>query len=439
MIYKTNNSKLTNNIIEKKSTIKNDIILKMYNEVISISNIIFTSITSLFNTNNTNKIIEKKTSVNDGLNFHLHRAIFNSTHEKTTSYLNDNKQSNISRQAYENRSLLFDYLQLKLVNDNLFINNSNNKDDTELINYIDGTNINIYDKTNKNGYRNIDILGVTNNNNNGSLFTNNIDLNKNSEINLFYKLINNNDFDKNEIIVVDRYYFSKKFIKTCNDKKLKFIARIKSNSSALDKFYEYIKNDKKKINYNPFNYKFKYNDTYIKIISFKSNNNYIHLATNIIKKNKTIDYFKTKYGNRWNVEIYFKHIKKNSSINKITSHKLKTINNKILSSSINQIIIDRIISIFNKFNDDKKKAIDITNFYNLYADKLMYKILNNNISYDEFRKLIIINISFYKKIINKEKTNIRYSIMPYTKWHYKYIINLDKKNDKNIVKDDKIK
>jgi hypothetical protein len=29
--------------------------------------------------------------------------------------------------------------------------------------------------------------------------------------------------------------------------------------------------------------------------------------------------------------------------------------------------------------------------------------------------------------------------MPYTKWHYKYIINLDKKNDKNIVKDDKIK
>ncbi len=227
MIYKTKfNNKLTNNIINKKSNIKNDIIKKMHDEVISISNNISTSIDTLYNKNNTNKIIEKKTSVNDGLNFHLLNAIFNSTHEKSTSCLNNNKQSNISRQAYENRSLLFDYSSLKLINHNLLINNSYNKDNCEIINYIDGTNINIYDKTNKNGYRNIEILGITNQNDNGTLFTDYIDLNKNSEISLFYKLLDDNNFDKNDIIVVDRYYFSKKFIKICDTKNLNLLQEL---------------------------------------------------------------------------------------------------------------------------------------------------------------------------------------------------------------------
>ena len=79
----------------------------------------------------------------------------------------------------------------------------------------------------------------------------------------------------------------------------------------------------------------------IRIISFKSNNNYVHLGTNILNKN--IDYFKKYYKERWNAEIFFKHIKKNSSIDRITSHKLKTINNIILSSSINQLIIEKNI------------------------------------------------------------------------------------------------
>ena len=89
--------------------------------------------------------------------------------------------------------------------------------------------------------------------------------------------------------------------------------------------------------------------------AYKSNNDYVQISTNILNKKKDINYFKNKYGNRWNVEIYFKHIKKNSSINKITSHKLLTINNIILSSSINQLIIDRIISVYNKLNEDKEK------------------------------------------------------------------------------------
>jgi hypothetical protein len=67
-----------------------------------------------------------------------------SIHEKTTSYLNINKQSNISKQAYKNRSNLFNYEQLKIINDNLYFynsykNNFNINNNNEAINFIDGT------------------------------------------------------------------------------------------------------------------------------------------------------------------------------------------------------------------------------------------------------------------------------------------------------------
>lgn len=130
-----------------------------------------------------------------------------------------------------------------------------------------------------------------------------------------------------------------------------------------------------------------------------------------------------------NVELFFKHIKKNSSINKITSHKIETINNIIISSSINQLIIDRLISIYNNLNRKKNKCINITTFYDIYSNHLMYKLINNNLSLDEFEKIIILNISFYTQKIAKTISNERYSIMPYTKWHYKYIINKNKKQN----------
>ena len=108
---------------------------------------------------------------------------------------------------------------------------------------------------------------------------------------MFYKLLDVNSFEKYDIIVGDRYYFSKKFIKSCNQKKIKFIARIKSTSNAVHKFNIYFE-DHTKINYNPFDYKCKYYDNDIRIITFKSNNDYVHISTNILNKKKDINYFK---------------------------------------------------------------------------------------------------------------------------------------------------
>jgi hypothetical protein len=57
----------------------------------------------------------------------------------------------------------------------------------------------------------------------------------------------------------------------------------------------------------------------------------------------------------------------------------------------------------------------------------MYNIINKKISEEEFIKLIILAISFYKKKVEKTISKERYAIMPYYKWHYKFISNLNKK------------
>jgi hypothetical protein len=96
---------------------------------------------------------------------------------------------------------LFNYEQLKIINDNLYFNNSyknkfNINDNNEAINFIDGTNINIYYKNSIKLYKNINILDLTNNNNNGLLFRNDINNIKQSKIKLFSKLLDVNSFEK---------------------------------------------------------------------------------------------------------------------------------------------------------------------------------------------------------------------------------------------------
>lgn len=195
MIFK---SKIININVVKKFSIAKNIVNKMYDEIINISKNIDSSINKIYN--KPGKIyIEKKTTIKDGLNFNLHSALLNCTHDKTTSYLNSKKSNNISRQAYESRSSLFGYDELKQINDNLFINNNkinnkindnnasfcidNKKSNEYNANYIDGSGINIYDNSDKLKYRKINMLGLTNDNN-SLLFIDEIKQDNNSEINL---------------------------------------------------------------------------------------------------------------------------------------------------------------------------------------------------------------------------------------------------------------
>ena len=50
---------------------------------------------------------------------------------------------------------------------------------------------------------------------------------------------------------------------------------------------------------------------------------------------------------------------------------------------------------------------------------MLFKIINNLLTFDDFNKYINYGLSFYIKNNDITISNERYSIMPYTKWHYK--------------------
>ena len=278
--------------------------------------------------------------------------------------------------------------------------------------------INIYNKNTDKGYKTINLLGIYNNNDLPTNIYKNNDLNK-SEIQLFYEYIDKNLFDKTKTIVLDRLYFSNKLINKCIDNNINFICRLKSNTRYLNKYHIFNKNVDKIYNHNDYIVTLN-NNKQIRIISFKQNEKIYHLATNLLDTTKyNINYFKNAYKTRWNIEIYFKITKANTNLNNIKTKNIDKINKEIISINIISFLYSYILKIYNKYTKNIKK-INNTLFINKFYDHLLDKIINNKLTFKILKSIIEIIIITYKDT-NKNNINKRYSIMPYTKWHYKYI------------------
>jgi hypothetical protein len=90
------------------------------------------------------------------------------------------------------------------------------------------------------------------------------------------------------------------------------------------------------------------------------------------------------------------------------------INKEIISTNIISFLYSYILKIYNKYS--KNNSLFINKFY----DHLLDRIVNNKLNFKKFSLIMdIIIVTYYNT--NKNNINPRYSIMPYTKWHYKYI------------------
>lgn len=365
---------------------------------------------------NTNFVYSKKTSINDGLLFHLLKTQINSTQLSVSTSISLNNKNKISRQGLVKRSedISVDNLNniyTKLINKFSVSSNDN-------LNHIDGTKINIYNKNNKKGYDTINLLGVVNNKNNPINLYKNNDNNK-SEIALFYEYIDNNLYNIDKTIVLDRLYFSDKLIDKCYEKNINFICRLKSNTKYLNK-YKLLNKINKKItkNYNDYIEKVN-NDKEIRIITFVKNKKTYHIASNLLDAKYDINYFINCYKKRWDVEIFFKITKANTNLDKIKTINKEKINKEIISINLVSFLYNYILNIYNKYTKNNKKinnSLFIKNFY----EQLLYKIIKGKLNLNLLSKILNIIIVFYYDS-NKNNINPRYSIMPYTKWHYKYI------------------
>ena len=144
------------------------------------------------------------------------------------------------------------------------------------------------------------------------------------------------------------------------------------------------------------------------------------MASSLLDLTKyNINYFKNAYKTRWNIEIYFKITKANTNLNNIKTKNIDKINKEIISINIISFLYSYILKIYNKYTKNIKK-INNSLFINKFYDHLLDKIINNKLTFKIFKLIIEIIIVTYNDT-NKNNINKRYSIMPYTKWHYKYI------------------
>jgi hypothetical protein len=388
----------------------------IYKEINKIS-LFFKNYVNKYLKQNTDFVYSKKSSLNDGLLYHLLKTKINSTQQHVTTNISLINKQKISRQALIKRSDLISITHLNNLYESL-INKFNTFNTESTLSSVDGTKINIYNKNTDKGYKTINLLGIYNNNDLPTNIYKNNDLNK-SEIQLFYEYINKNLFDKTKTIVLDRLYFSNKLINKCIDNNINFICRLKSNTRYLNKYHIFNKNADKIYNHNDYIVTLN-NNKQIRIISFKQNEKIYHLASSLLDTTKyNINYFKNAYKTRWNIEIYFKITKANTNLNNIKTKKIDKINKEIISINIISFLYSYILKIYNKYTKNIKK-INNTLFINKFYEHLLDKIINNKLTFKILKSIIEIIIITYNDT-NKNNINKRYSIMPYTKWHYKYI------------------
>ena len=339
--------------------------------------------------------------------FNLLKTQINSTQTSISTFLSLNNKNKISRQGLVKRGDKISIDNLNEIYNDLI--NKFNKTNEHNFNIIDGTTINIY---NNKTYKTINLLGSLSNNINSNIFNNN-NINA-SELSLFYDYLDKNTFDINQILILDRLYFSDKFVNKCFDKNINFICRLKSNSLLLKKYNN--SNDKNKNDYLEFN-KGDENKK-LRIITFKNNNKTYHLVSNILDTKYDINYFKKAYKTRWDIEINFKLLKANLNLDNLKTKKQDKINKELKSIDIVNFLFNYILKIYNKETKNSKKinkALFIDNFYK----HLLYKLIKGKISKKSLFFLLEIIIVFYYESKKKNNYYKRVAIMPYKKWNKK--------------------
>lgn len=205
---------------------------------------------------------------------------------------------------------------------------------------------------------------------------------------------------KNDILIMDRGYYSKKLIFKINKIGVDVIVRLKSNLKCVS----LLDNNDKTI-------KIRYHGKVIKfrLIKFLINDQIYYIGTTIY--DKPINYFKNMYWKRWKIEINFKYSKYNLSMNNIKSktknaimqdisiHNLIFIiesyfrcnlkfsikdNYKINTSLLLNVILNNILYLLFYKNGTKKNISEILRILNIVQRKLIY--VKPNRHYERIRK-----------------------------------------------------
>ena len=371
----------------------------------------------VFLINNTNVKYEFKSNIMDGLLYLLLNTKKDATHLNSAINISKFNKINITRQSLDKRSNHISLKNIKQLNNEFY--NKFLKEFSDNLNHTDGLNINIYDPNESKGYKTIKLLSVVNDKDIPHELHINKDIYK-SEIKLFYDFIENGKYETSKHFVVDKLYFSDKFTNKMTEKNLTFIARMKKNSSYLNKFKIDLKNNIFNDDYEVANKK----GIKIRIINFKVNNKNYHIATNLLNKEQyNISFFKNAYKKRWSVELFIKITKGNTNLESIKIKKDIKLEIHVKIISLLTMIYNYIINLYKKYSKTDKK-INNSQFIKSFYDDLLFKIIKGKFNKKELIFLFMLFFVLYND--SNKQNNERKGIMPYkSKWHYKSTFKKD--------------
>ena len=388
--------------------------------------------------------IDNGIRIQDALLYKFKYANINSTKENIVSLINNyNKENNINKQTFTRKS--FESKERNI--GNKFYSSILN----EIINYYN-TNCNT---RNKDEYIFMAIDGMNNNNHKYDIMlnmgyvdidnkipidlTNNGTKNRNKEVEMVMNDIKNNPEKYNNVVIIgDRLYFTYKFMNYLDSKKIKFIIRAKGRGDNLNEELELKKNignyeTIKKLRGNVR--VIKYINTYDKIVdntkSKKRPNKtyYLQVKNDCVLISNLMDdqkYDDNKilelYRKRWEVEIFFKFLKKNFKVQFMKEKDSRQYQRSFICELILTYIL-KIIKYYYLINKSVKK-VDI-NDYQINESLLMtgiFDVLLHSIINGQLIESKINNFceSYIKKINNKKDRHFpRTAKKPFCKWYLK--------------------
>lgn len=287
----------------------------------------------------------------------------------------------VSDTALKNKRNMISYIHFKHISDTL-INFIYNNDDSPRIIGVDGTYIPLSIKLKEYGFkesaRSTYCIGLV-----SSLF----DVEKKLLINYgLYEshnerkaLVDQAEYLKpGDILVMDRGYYSKNLLFIFDEKNIKVIFRMKSNSLMVRTIIA--KGQSSMIT------SITINDKVIRfrIVTYKIGDTDYFLGTTIL--NHTVQYFKDIYWKRWCTETNFRESKYLLSLNNIQSKNVNKVKQDIYSHNI-------LFILCSVFKNHTEQSLEENRFVN--TKNLMFLITTN-----------ILYLALYKKLVPTIKKNL---------------------------------
>ena len=246
-----------------------------------------------------------------------------------------------------------------------------------------------------------------------------------NEINAFKDEYINNEKSKNCIFVFDRGYQSYDLFHALQMKNIKYICRIRQNTKIIDSVNEDVVSN---INVNN-------NSIPIRNINYMIGDTSYHIITNLFDiEEYTVNKIKQLYHNRWDVEEYFKYLKKYHNFDNLNDNNF----NKLQKSIYTNLIVSKLIFILTAIKEKKiikkvNKSILVKGFYDEFIYKFIYY---KGFNYKFIRKFMTNYIILYA--VRKDRKHERKCKRTTYKWYFKQYVGKSKKQANSQKKSDTV-